>query len=417
MTTKNFYKDSTTGVFFVGNDVLPASNYRMNFYKNDTVVSLIDILNNEKPVMDGIEITNLLKESGSAYTDRDDLLLGVKDFFSNASGDGGILEGSVNIYADLPIADISNNGLIYYVVESSGGSWIKTTFNFYQYPKGFYISDGVSWTKSEIQVKVSEDATSVVNINDWSAYVSTNPSFDILDRIIYNNITYTNLSGVFTSNSPNIDTTNWKDIEPNNITEPFNIGQEANGNYLKIEEDGTWVNEGDGSTWDDIVNSLIGRRLYSTQGTIDYDYNENAMILSDDGDINNINDRVVFNLQYPHRSKSIGTMNLHIHWEQANAINREFTVQYRVQSNGQPKTTSWTSIVSNSNVNSVFSYTSGTINQITRLVDVDMIGAGISATVQFRLTRSDSNGGTILGTFVDAHVESDMSGSREEFVK
>lgn len=46
-----------------------------------------------------------------------------------------------------------------------------------------------------------------------------------------------------------------------------------------------------------------------------------------------------------------------------------------------------------------------------------MSGYGISAQIQFRLTRSDANGGTIHSTFVDGHYERDTLGSNEEYVK
>ena len=46
-----------------------------------------------------------------------------------------------------------------------------------------------------------------------------------------------------------------------------------------------------------------------------------------------------------------------------------------------------------------------------------MTDAGISATVQFRLARTDAVAGDIEATFVDAHIERDMIGSRTEFTK
>ena len=54
----------------------------------------------------------------------------------------------------------------------------------------------------------------------------------------------------------------------------------------------------------------------------------------------------------------------------------------------------------------------------SKLVDVDWSATGISATVQFRLTRSDAVAGVVLVTFVDGHVERDQErGSRLEYVK
>jgi len=203
----------------------------------------------------------------------------------------------------------------------------------------------------------------------------------------------------------------------NTVKPQSKTGDIVDGNYLEIEPDGTDVRHGDATVWDDVVNSLVGRRLYSNTGRIDYDYEENAIKMQNNGDINNRNDRVIFDLQYPHSAVENGRMNLHVHWFQVNSNKIEFTVQYRIQKNGHPKTTAWTEVVSNSDDNSVFPYVSGTFNQITELASVDMTGAGISATVQFRFTRSDSTSGDILATFVDAHVERDMIGSREQYVK
>jgi hypothetical protein len=46
-----------------------------------------------------------------------------------------------------------------------------------------------------------------------------------------------------------------------------------------------------------------------------------------------------------------------------------------------------------------------------------MTGASLSATVEFRLARTDNTTQDIEATFVDAHVAADTAGSRQEFVK
>jgi hypothetical protein len=169
--------------------------------------------------------------------------------------------------------------------------------------------------------------------------------------------------------------------------------------------------------WDDLVNSLIGRRLSSVAGRIDYNYDNNSITMQNNGDIDTANDRLILNLQYPHAAVADGVMNLHVHWEQVSSNDIEFTTQYRIQSNGSAKETAWTTVISSSVSNSVFPYVSGTINQITKLATVDLTGAGISATVQFRVARTDSTTGDIEAVFVDAHVKRDMVGSRSEYVK
>lgn len=194
-------------------------------------------------------------------------------------------------------------------------------------------------------------------------------------------------------------------------------------NFTTEETDTTLGEQADGNPavnigWDDLANSLIGRRLTSNQGTVDYDYDENAIVFSSGGDITDLNDCVNWNIQKPHGARADSTFNLHMHYEQDTATTREITVWYRIQDNSQAKTTAWTEIIVDTNTNNVFPYTSGTINQIVRIQEIDWSAVNISSTVQFRMTRTDSNGGTLSATFVDGHVAYDQDrGSREEFVK
>ncbi len=170
--------------------------------------------------------------------------------------------------------------------------------------------------------------------------------------------------------------------------------------------------------WDDLAGSLIARRLESTQGTLQYNYNENTITMQTGGEITDSRDRLIFNFQKPHGMSDSETMNLHIHWEQVNTNKIEFTLQYRVQSNNEAKNTTWTTVVRNSTDDSAFAYTSGTLNQITKLAEIDLSSVNISSTVQFRLARTDSTTGDIEAVFVDAHVPYDQDrGSRQEYVK
>ena len=189
------------------------------------------------------------------------------------------------------------------------------------------------------------------------------------------------------------------------------------GSYSEFENDGTLVAKGDAATWDDIVGSLVAVKLESVVGKLQYNFDENSIIMQSGGSIGTNTDRLIFNFQYPHAAITDGMMNLHIHWWQIDSVSREFTVQYRIQKNGDDKTTAWTDVIIDTNTNNVFPYTSGVLNQITELVQIDMTGSGISATVQFRLARTDSVAGDIESFFADAHVKRDMTGSREEYLK
>ena len=198
------------------------------------------------------------------------------------------------------------------------------------------------------------------------------------------------------------------------------MGELHYGSYGGTREVGSGVKQyyGDATVWDDLQGSLINKKLYSTAGKLDYNWDENAIAMQPGGDISNKNDRLCFNYQYPHGAVNIdGVMNLHIHWEQATADNIEWTVQYRLQPIGGEKATDWTTVTANSHDNSVFEYASGTIHQVTALCSVDMDSMSMSSIVQFRLARTDNVAININALYIDAHVKIDMAGSREEYQK
>jgi len=195
------------------------------------------------------------------------------------------------------------------------------------------------------------------------------------------------------------------------------VGLGSGANRTKIEADGTLTFEGDATVWDDIVGSLIGKTLSSTAGKVDYNWAENSITFASGGDIDVANDVINFNVQIPHASKVDSAIDLHMHWEQVDSTAREFTIRHRVQNNGSAKTTDWTENIVSTQADDKFTYTSGTLNQISDLVQISMTGIGISAVVQFQIARTDAVAGDIEVTFVDMHVEKDTLGSREEYVK
>lgn len=88
------------------------------------------------------------------------------------------------------------------------------------------------------------------------------------------------------------------------------------------------------TVWDDLVNSLVGKRLFSTSGVVSYDYENNAIEFSDGGDISNINDCIIWNMQFPHGAKLESVIKPHFHVEQTSGDDQEFTLWYRIQKNG-----------------------------------------------------------------------------------
>lgn len=195
------------------------------------------------------------------------------------------------------------------------------------------------------------------------------------------------------------------------------VGDVTNGNYTKITTTGEIRNYGLATVWDDLIGNLFGKTLYSNAGKLDYNWKENTITMQSGGLIINDADRLSFNFQKPHGVKKNSFMHLHIHWEQPNNIERIWTIQYRIQNNNSIKNTTWITVTSSSFINNIFAYTTGTLNQITRLASIDLSSTDISSTIQFRVCRTDSNPGDIETTFIDAHVEYDSNGSEEEYNK
>ena len=198
------------------------------------------------------------------------------------------------------------------------------------------------------------------------------------------------------------------------------IGFGAGSDRVKIDESGQLKAEGGATQWDDLSGAITGLKLYDKKGAVQFDYDENSLIFESGGDIEKNNDCVFFNLQKLHKIKADSMLRMHLHYTKTDAVDRIFTLKYRIQENGGAKTTDWTTIQTvTDQINDIFVYTGGTINQIVKFSDyIDWSTVGISSTVQFRLARTDGEGGDVEVTFIDGHYEADsFMGSNDEYQK
>lgn len=201
-----------------------------------------------------------------------------------------------------------------------------------------------------------------------------------------------------------------------NLQYPLYIGNGVD--KVIIDTDGNLTLEGEATVFEDIQSPLIGERLFSNAGTIDYNYDNLSVTMQPGGSIADRKDTITKSVQYPHKAKADGKFYLHIHWEQTSSADYTFTVEYRVQSQLSEKVVPWTQVVVSSLANNTAPYPgSGTFNQITPLVDIDMTGAGLSAVVQIKIARTDNEPGNIEATFIDLHYEIDSIGSNAQYVK
>lgn len=138
----------------------------------------------------------------------------IVDGMPSANGNsGGNSTGSffqsVDTYADLPQPVSDYKGLLFFVTEGSGG--LLSAFGMYKYPRGFYSpnTDG-EWEQVPIQVRVAENAVTLLNITDWSEYYQYTDSVNSGDMVLFNAMIYQNITGEFTDTPPSEDDLNWQ---------------------------------------------------------------------------------------------------------------------------------------------------------------------------------------------------------------
>lgn len=129
-------------------------------------------------------------------------------------GGSSIISGTVVDYASLPLASTATNS-VYFVTTASGG--LLSVLNIYKYPKGLYTSDGSTWILMPLNVKVSEDSTTLINIDNWTEFYNYAFDVNIYDRLIYKGIQYKNVTGSYSTVDPSLDLLNWESENGNSI--------------------------------------------------------------------------------------------------------------------------------------------------------------------------------------------------------
>jgi len=201
------------------------------------------------------------------------------------------------------------------------------------------------------------------------------------------------------------------------------IGGDTTTDYMGLEDDGSLVAYGDATCYRDELQSLLIQAKNNPSDKIVVDFVEGTVAWEDNA---TTSDYALMNVQLNHDRKANSTVYPHVHWIQNQNATPNWLIQYRLQQNGSATTTAWTDVpmVSNS-----FTYVSGNLNQISSTASgISTTGAGVSSILQFRIIRDTSNtSGEFAGadTYTgdadafnfDVHVEVDMFGSREQFVK
>ena len=202
------------------------------------------------------------------------------------------------------------------------------------------------------------------------------------------------------------------------------VGDVDGTDYLRVDEiTGSVMLLGEATSYKDLNKNLIGQRLESPSSHVTQDGEEGSLVFDDTSDLT---DYASMNIQMQHDWKIESEISPHLHWWQTSADMPNWLLQYRWQIQGNAKTTAWTSLAWEANV---YTYTSGTLNQITEFPDITApAGSGLSDIVQFRLLRDTDNDssefdgadpltGDTSAVDFDVHYEVDSFGSDNEYIK
>jgi hypothetical protein len=144
--------------------------------------------------------------------------------------------------------------------------------------------------------------------------------------------------------------------------------------------------------WEDLRFPMIGENAYTAGGRIDYNFDEVALAFQDNARYPE--DPAVASAQFSHAWVEGTGVEAHLHWLQTSDADPNWLVQYRYLADGQAPT-GWQLMIPD--VPRAFTYTAGTLCQITAWPTIDMTGYLISDTVQFRVFRDVVNTSTLFG--------------------
>jgi hypothetical protein len=212
----------------------------------------------------------------------------------------------------------------------------------------------------------------------------------------------------------------------NPIFNTSKTGDVPGGDYLEVELDGTWVNHGEGTTWDEVSKSFVGNSLFSPAGRVDYNFTELTLDYATNARYPDEPVGVVN--QILHARKTDSDIRPHIHWMQNSNNNPNILVEYRMYNvNDVPPAWTLKALTASDNK---FSFNGIGSQQITEfnLPAGNGVGLGLSFTIDVKIYRdsantsglfsgSDTYAGVWNAKYYDVHLEMDMRGSRLEFTK
>lgn len=182
--------------------------------------------------------------------------------------------------------------------------------------------------------------------------------------------------------------------------------------------------------WSDLSSSAVGSRIDTGTGRLAYDYFNGGINFKNNARYPE--EPLCISLQFPH-GIYLGTgavLKAHFHWYQSQVATPNFLFGYKKVKKNTSITietdfSNYTFFIPDSNV---FTYTSGTLYQITRFGEIDITDMTLSDTFDIVFFRDTANAsGLFAGVdpvatdaimkYIDCHAQWDSIGSGNEYSK
>ena len=175
--------------------------------------------------------------------------------------------------------------------------------------------------------------------------------------------------------------------------------------------------------WEDLRFPFTGNRIDISSGRIDYDYEECTVDFATNARYDD--EPVCFIIQMPHAWSEGTAVRPHLHWLQEEDDDPNWLLRYRTIANGGAPG-SWTN--TDPSTLRTYTYSSGTLLQITKFPEISMTGLKISDFIDCILFRDQSNSSGEFSSSdtysvaakakeFDIHYQVDSDGSSQEYVK
>jgi len=198
------------------------------------------------------------------------------------------------------------------------------------------------------------------------------------------------------------------------------VGFGSGSDRTKFTDRGVMIMEGNARVWDDHTGDLTNANLTSNNTLVAQNFTEGGVDMSPSGDVDDDDKCITMIVQKKHAVAVASSAHFHVHIDQVSATDDiQFGMKYRIQGNGEEKTTSWSSEETFSVLtDNVFTFDGHTsLNQIILMCEIDLSSVMISSNIEIKFARTDAVSGDIRVSFMDGHFLFDMIGSDDEYDK